>query len=130
MSALPNLTFLGAVPRRSMSDFYEGSSILCCTSSFEGFPNTFLEAWSYGLPIVSTVDPDHLIEKRRLGYKVDTPAEFAECIQTLKEDPAIWKEMSANARRYYRENHSIAIAMQRFEKVFSNVLAGIHKIDP
>jgi glycosyltransferase involved in cell wall biosynthesis len=61
---------------------------------------------------------------------VDTPAEFAECIQTLKEDPAIWKEMSANARRYYRENHSIAIAMQRFEKVFSNVLAGIHKIDP
>jgi glycosyltransferase involved in cell wall biosynthesis len=130
MNALPNVAFLGAVPRNLMSELYEGSSVFCCTSAFEGFPNTFLEAWSYGLPIVSTVDPDQLIENRELGFKIDTPADFAECIQTLKEDPTTWKKMSTNARRYYRENHSIGPAMQRFEEFFSDVSAGAQRIEP
>jgi len=122
MRALPNVTFLGPIPRPRIPKLYERSSIFCCTSAFEGLPNTFLEAWSYGLPIVSTVDPDQLITSRRLGYKVDTPAEFAESIQSLKEDPAAWREMSANARRYYRENHSSEPAMRRFMTMFEEVI--------
>ena len=122
MEALPNVSFLGSIPRPRMPKFYEGSSIFCCTSEYEGFPNTFLEAWSYGLPIVSSVDPDQLIENRRLGHRVNTSAGFAECIQSLKEDPAARREMSINARRYYRENHSIEPAMQRFKALFEEVI--------
>lgn len=122
MEALPNVSFLGPVPRPRMPEFYEGGSIFCCTSTFEGFPNTFLEAWSYGLPIVSTVDPDRLIKSRRLGCTAGTPAEIAECIHHFKQNPAAWREMSLNARRYYRENHSIEPAMQRFMAFFEEVV--------
>jgi glycosyltransferase involved in cell wall biosynthesis len=124
MKVLPNLTFLGAVQRPSMSDFYSEGSVLCCTSLCEGFPNTFLEAWSYGLPVVATVDPDHLIESRGMGYRVDTPDQFVECIQRLKDDSAKRDEMSFNARRYFKENHSVEPAMHRFETLFEKVQRG------
>ena len=37
-----------------MADFYRKVSIYCIASKQEGFPMSFLEAGSYGIPIVST----------------------------------------------------------------------------
>ena len=58
---LPNLVLHGAVPRERMAAMYGGAALLLCTSRYEGFPNTFIEAWSLGIPVVSTIDPDGLI---------------------------------------------------------------------
>ncbi|OGP63586.1 MAG: group 1 glycosyl transferase, partial [Deltaproteobacteria bacterium RBG_13_47_9] len=67
VKTIPNVTYHGPAAREKVSYFYQKARILCCTSDFEGFPNTFLEAWSYGLPIVSTVDPDNIIAEKGLG---------------------------------------------------------------
>ena len=61
MARLDNVTYLGMVGREQMPRLYRSCTLLCCSSEYEGFPNTFLEAWSYGLPVVSTFDPDDLI---------------------------------------------------------------------
>ena len=42
------------------------SKILINTSSFEGFPNTFVQAWANGVPVISLkVDPDNIIKKKK-----------------------------------------------------------------
>jgi glycosyltransferase involved in cell wall biosynthesis len=119
---LPNLTLHGAMPRARMPEFYSHAACLCCTSLLEGFPNTFLEAWSYGLPIVSTFDPDRLIAERHLGVAAGDAVGLAEGIQRLIQYPDEWLQISARARRYYVENHTLDAVMPRFVGIFLDVL--------
>lgn len=116
--ALPNLTLHGAIPRARMPEFYRQAACLCCTSVVEGFPNTFLEAWSHGLPIVSTFDPDQLIVERQLGMAAEDTAGLAAGIRRLINSPEEWRQISARARRYYVENHTVDVTMPRFVELF------------
>ena len=56
-STLTNVRMLGRVARERIPDLYKGAACLCCTLYHEGFPNTFLEAWSQGVPVVLDVRP-------------------------------------------------------------------------
>lgn len=115
-AALPNVTLLGKVPRSRMPEVYRNASALLCTSAYEGFPNTFLEAWSHGIPVVSTIDPDGLIATRGLGAVADDPTAIAAAIRGLLSSPAQWDETSARARNYFRERHTPERALPLFEQ--------------
>ena len=117
---VPNVTVHGRVP--CVWDYYRQAACLLCTSDFEGFPNTFLEAWSQGLPVVSTFDPDDLIARRELGLVAGDVAGLAAAIRRLLTSPDLYRRLSQNARQYYLENHTVEIAMPRFEEVFLRVL--------
>ena len=51
-ATLSNVSVHGTVAREKVYEFYRRAACLCSTSLFEGFPNTFLEAWSQGRPVV------------------------------------------------------------------------------
>ena len=99
-----------------MPAVYRDASALLCTSAYEGFPNTFLEAWSHGIPVVSTIDPDGLIATRGLGAVADDPKALAASIRELLASPAQWDEASARARNYFRERHTPERALPLFEQ--------------
>ena len=122
--SLPNVIVHGSVPRDRMSELYGRAALLCCTSAFEGFPNTFLEAWSYGVPVVSTIDPDDLIASRGLGMAAPDKENLFKGIATLLNSPDLWRTQSHNARQYYVENHAPDAAMLRFEQLFLRVMRG------
>ena len=115
---IPNLVLHGAVAREEVARYYKEASVMCCTSDFEGFPNTFLEAWSHGLPIVSTFDPDGLIAARDLGSIAGDVSGLAIALRNIVSNPVWWLEASRNARRYFTENHALESTMPRFEAVF------------
>jgi glycosyltransferase involved in cell wall biosynthesis len=121
---VPNVSIHGAVPRDRMSEFYQRASLLCCTSDYEGFPNTFLEAWSHGVPVVSTVDPDGVIARRNLGRHCADPAELAKAMTELLRSPEEYREVSANARRYFLETHTPEAVMPRVESVLVQAARG------
>jgi glycosyltransferase involved in cell wall biosynthesis len=104
---------------------YARAFLLCCTSIYEGFPNTFIEAWSTGLPIVTTFDPDDIILSKQLGIYAKNTSELVKGINTLLQDYVLWKQISAFARQYYLERHTVDLDMLRFEKLFENTLTGI-----
>ena len=121
---LPNVTVHGAIARERVGEFYRRAACLCSTSEFEGFPNTFLEAWAQGVPIVSTVDPDGLIARRGLGRAVKHAEDLRGALRDLLADPEAWTATSLRARGYYQENHSVEAAMPRFERAFLAAASG------
>jgi glycosyltransferase involved in cell wall biosynthesis len=117
--ALPNVRVLGRVARDEMPAVYRGASALICTSSYEGFPNTFLEAWSHGVPVVSTVDPDDLIQERGLGLVAQSPRGLIAHLASLLDSPEQWTRFSSNARAFYITHHRMDEALVRFEQLFA-----------
>lgn len=121
-SRIPNVVLHGRVPRQEMDNYYRRAAVLFCTSIFEGFPNTFLEAWSHGVPVVSTVDPDQLIVRCRLGGVGRGISALVTEIRRVLSSPEAWRQISANSREYYIENHAMETVMPRFERVFQDLL--------
>jgi len=121
LRALPNVVIHGRVPRERMPEVYGTLACLLSTSAFEGFPNTFLEAWSHGVPVVSTIDPDRLIANRGLGFTANNLPELIDGLKKILSSQARWCDASKSARRYYAENHAIDVVMPRVEQLFLGV---------
>ena len=124
---LDNVNWHGAVDFADMSSYYRQATLFCCTSEFEGFPNTFLEAWSYGIPVVSTVDPDDVIARYNLGVAVSGPERIRETLQELVGDSERIAGMATAARQYFSRKHQKNTAMPRFESLLEAVLQGRHE---
>ena len=115
---IANVRMLGRVERPNVPALYRGAICLCCTSSHEGFPNTFLEAWSQGVPVVSTFDPDGLFRTKGLGGVGDDAATIVGHIRRLAASREEWQLAGQRGRDYYVENHLPANVVPRFEEVF------------
>jgi glycosyltransferase involved in cell wall biosynthesis len=121
---LPNVVFHGRKSRPELLEFYRSAACLCCTSLREGFPNTFLEAWSQGVPVVSTLDIDRMIEQLGLGAVAPDVRGLQEAILKLVQHPHAWKQTSERARRYFEDQHAIKVAMPRFAACFTSLATG------
>lgn len=122
--ARPNIRILGQVPRDRMQAVYLGATCLLCTSDYEGFPNTFLEAWARGVPVVSTIDPDGLIASHHLGYVAGTDADLARAIDRLDAAADEREAMGSRGRSYVQEHHAPEPALAAFEQTLRDVIAG------
>lgn len=120
--SLPNVIVHGRATQTQLAEFYQKAACLCCTSDNEGFPNVFLEAWSYGLPIVSTLDPDGIISRWGLGSVASDTPTLTQSIRQLLTSDGEWRNASHRARTYYRENHAADGVLPKFEQVFLDVL--------
>jgi glycosyltransferase involved in cell wall biosynthesis/ubiquinone/menaquinone biosynthesis C-methylase UbiE len=118
-----NINYLGKISRLDMPKIYQNASILCCTSIYEGFPNTYLEAWSYGVPVITTIDPDDLIKGNQLGYHAQTISDFTEKIRQLITDEDNWQVFSQNCLEYYLKNHEQQHVMKQFEVSFFKTIS-------
>jgi len=123
---LSNISVHGQLDREEVSRLYREAACLILTSDYEGFPNTFLEAWSHALPIVSTFDPDGMITSRHLGLVANDAATLANALQSLLGSDERYARFSANALAYFIENHNMENVQPRFERLICEV-AGVTK---
>ncbi len=120
-SRVANIVLHGPASRELVPEFYRKATAMCCTSNSEGFPNTFLEAWSHGLPIVTTFDPDNLVANQGLGVSVQDVPGLASGIHSLCKSPDQRQNMSRRARQFYLKNYTVDAVMAKYEKVFVDV---------
>ncbi len=99
--------------------------IFICSSLFEGFSNSLLEALALGLPIVST---DHnfgaseIIENGRSGILVpiEDPEKMAEAVSRLLQDKTLAIKIGKEAKKRAKE-FSIEKMIQRNLRIFNKV---------
>jgi glycosyltransferase involved in cell wall biosynthesis len=101
---LSNVRMTGATPYRQTGALFERARLHVNTSSAEGFPNTFLQAWARGVPVVSFFDPDDLIRERRLGRTVATLEEMAGAVEALLRDEAGRRAAGQRARAFVQDD--------------------------
>ncbi len=119
---MPNVRLLGRVPYQEMGRYYQDSQVLCCTSIHEGFPNTFLEAWDLGLPVISTFDPDGVIASEGLGWIVQDVDGIVACLRAIITSPNLWKSASVAAKRHFAANHTPDVCLPTLEGILLKIV--------
>jgi glycosyltransferase involved in cell wall biosynthesis len=120
----PNLRLHGFVPHGELAPFYDQAAALVCTSLREGFPNTFLEAWSRGLPVLTTVDPDDVVRSEGLGAVAAGVEGLVEGARTLARRGSEWEAMSGRARAYYVREHRPERVLDDYEALLRSLSGG------
>ncbi|MDY6948154.1 MAG: glycosyltransferase family 4 protein [Pseudomonadota bacterium] len=98
--SVANITFPGAVPYTEVGTLFSRAKLFLNTSQIEGFPNTFLQAWVRGVPVVAFFDPDSLIKQRQLGHTATDLEDMVSAIQRLLGDDAERQRIGERARAY------------------------------
>jgi glycosyltransferase involved in cell wall biosynthesis len=114
---LPNVRFVGYLKRVEVPDFLAGATALLCTSLYEGFSNTFLEAFSVGTPVVtrSGVDPDSIIANHALGRVAESDGRIGECIRQINEmTRSDFDDLAQRCRKYVEAHHAPVPILQKF----------------
>lgn len=114
-----NVTFHGAVPYREVSAFYSRARVFVNTSDVEGFPNTYLQAWASGTPVVAFFDPDGVIAREGLGAAVRNADEMTAAVQRLTNDESEWNAARARCLAFIERHYSEDVVLQPYLQTFS-----------
>ena len=119
-----NFTYIPGVKQYMDNEYYAKSSLLINTSSFEGFPNTFIQAWMYKTPVISlNVDPDGVISNFNLGfYAKGNFQRLIDNIKDLIENPSKRKDIGENSRAYAIANHNIEQTSKKYYSLYKKLL--------
>ncbi len=98
--SLPNVHFHGYVDYEKTAVLYERARLLVSTSEIEGFPNTYLQAWASGTPVVAFFDPDGVIARNGLGRTVASLDEMKSVVSALLTSEADWEAASDRCHAY------------------------------
>lgn len=103
-----NIVYSGFVKPDEIDKYYKSAYLLVNTSDYEGFPNTFLEAWSYGVPVFSySFDLDGELVEYKIGGQYSNISKLELEIKKLLNEECYWKSFSHSSRNHFKENYTI-----------------------
>jgi glycosyltransferase involved in cell wall biosynthesis len=105
---LPNLEFLGPVPYHEINAWYARAKLFVNTSDSEGFPNSYLQSWVRGTPLVAFFDPDGLVAREGLGVVPRDIGDMATAVERLLGDHGAWQAISERAVSFMERGYSAA----------------------
>lgn len=124
---LPNLTVTGRIPRDEVEVCLRKASLLVNTSTFEGFPNAFLEAWTCRTPIVSFVDVDELIQKEKVGVVCSDLDDMTDQVTRLMQNDRERLEMGERARRLIETRFAAPVLVSDYFDLFDELLSAVQQ---
>jgi glycosyltransferase involved in cell wall biosynthesis len=125
-ASVPNLRFLGRVPYHDMDQHYAGARVFLNTSDSEGFPNSYLQAWIRGTPVVAFFDPDGVIAKEGLGRVPASLEQMQVQLQILLEDDHAWLETSLRCKAYMQRMYNDDRILAPYLAMFNHAQAAQH----
>jgi glycosyltransferase involved in cell wall biosynthesis len=127
IQGMSNLSYLGEQPVERVYELMSAAAMHVNTSSFEGFPNTFIQAWARGAVVASiAIDPDGCMETQRIGYRAGSPEGLHRVIDQLSRSPHERQAVGERAFAYAQRHHSLA-ERSRFADL---ILAAARSVNP
>lgn len=112
---LPNVSCKGFMPFAEAERWFDGARLVINTSLYEGFPNTFLQAWARGIPTVAFIDTGSRRDGRPAYEVVADIAEMGWKVDRLMQEDLLWQQASQRAEAHFRERHSIEAVAGLYE---------------
>jgi glycosyltransferase involved in cell wall biosynthesis len=108
-----NVRYLGPVAQDDANQLLEQSHLLLNTSKWEGFPNTFIQAWMRSVPVITLgVNPEGLLDDSYLGFSHDSVNDAADSIRRLFANPDTLANMGKKCRQFAAQNFSMKNALE------------------
>jgi len=120
-AALPNVEMRGRRTRDEIFASLREALCLVNTSDHEGFPNTYIEAWSMGVPVFAlgdVNDPDGRIRRLGLGAVASTLDEMAAQVRELALSPERRAPTFERCRSYVEREHDLERVVEKYEELF------------
>ena len=120
-----NVEYLGAMTVAEVERHLERADLLVNTSDkdYEGFPNTFIQAWMRKTPVVSLhVDPDDVIKSHGLGFHSGSFGRMVDDVRLILMDQELRREMGENACGYATTEHDLETTVNALERVLNSLV--------
>jgi len=104
-----NIKFHEFIPFHDIDEMFSKSKIFINTSTFEGFPNTFIQSLLNGTPVISlNVDPDDYLTLNKCGFNCKNDFEkLVENVNLLLNDDTLYFRYSKNGYISIKDNNNI-----------------------
>ncbi len=121
---LPNLQLFDSVPFSIIDAYFRHAYAFVNTSIYEGFPNTFVQAMKFGVPIHSlNVNPDSFLTREGCGACAEGDVHrLGDGLAQLFDEPAVWSSQSERAYATALANHDMRTAIEAYKQVFHQAL--------
>jgi glycosyltransferase involved in cell wall biosynthesis len=118
---LPNLRYDGFQPYEAADQRFLHARVFVNTSLHEGFPNTFLQAWSRGVPTLSIIDVGATQGGEPVGHVCADIDVMEKQLRLWSQDRSAWQAASDRARLHFNQRHSADAAMAAYLKLFGEL---------
>ena len=117
--------------RATMNRLYNNAGMFCIASLKEGFPMTFLEAASYGVPIVTTpvggLKDVIKNESNCMVFDFNDHAMLADQIIKLIENPELRENISKELKQLIKNKFSMNIINENITSLYRNIVTYSNK---
>jgi glycosyltransferase involved in cell wall biosynthesis len=102
------LSYFGGQTVEEVNMLLAESHIMVNTSLYEGFSNTFIQAWMRGVPVVSlNSNPEGLLDRKQMGCISGSYEQLCRDVLCLIRDDGLRSDMGNKAKNYARRYFSM-----------------------
>lgn len=117
--------FTGYIIGQAKQKYFQEASIYCMCSYQEGFPMVVIEAWAYGIPVITTPVgglPDVLEEgKNATIFEFGDYIGLASRMKELIENPYQRKTMSEYSQKFVADFFSVKSISSKLDKLYKSL---------
>jgi glycosyltransferase involved in cell wall biosynthesis len=117
----PRVLVLGRVELQEKADALAACDVFCMPSLSEILPTVYLEAWSYGKPVIGgrAHGLPELVEGNGAGISVSQePLAVAEALMRVLDDAALRGRLGAAGQRLVEERYAVASVTRSLEDLY------------
>ena len=120
---ISNFEYLGELSQDEVYKLLEKSYLLINTSKVESFPNTFVEAWVRGVPVISkSVNPDNFLTNSCFGFKESNISGIIAKIEYLIKHPYKYDQISKETESISHRIFGLDRVIDKYVSTFNNIV--------